>query len=1030
VIGGGGNVYVVGGTLSEDFPVTQNGYENKYKGLEDGYVIELTGDLSRVIAGTYIGGSDEDWASGIAIGGGGNVYVVGGTLSEDFPVRDGYDGSYNGLGDGYVIELTGDLSEGESYDTTGLKDGNLKGIGTSLSGVYSSGYSKSSDELYKEYLVATPANGKVPLKVHFVCKLDVGKKVTKFQWDFNGDGKIDQVTSTGEVTHVYTQPGIYEVRCIVGDESVLGVMVNVYEDLKNIAICEFKGASYFCKVPVKDGFGNVVNVIFEFKKGTKVYKKVCKKLSNEEVCYEVPQVSNIKAVYLQNFSESEIINEVESDIISINEFLVNGDEFTLNFLKTLKDELVVGAFLKWYLYTKYKRFFDKESVREVSDKFDNEDTYLLEVAMLRGLREDPYSERFKSFYFFIRDVLLNKVESEITTQNIVDLIKVLRDCLTLTSNALGWNYSQNEKYIKVNDYEVFQTLKDLETKVRPVLSMQELAKFYVDLEFLTNTIPYRLDLLKQVFKYNNMNQSLEKVQNLMENYEEGSLLEKTLSRVLTYLEDKLPENLMYLSLYDLVVKELEWQTFLDFNLVLTPSDNLSKVCIARGDQAVLEVLGKAVENYIKHEFSKWEFIPPTIGEVSDVLELLKMEEYIEFLKGVIDKKEYTNLIAQILDVSHKMLSFNSLQKLQTGAKFVNVVERKLEEKYFHSFTFDPSDLKKFLNDESCVKLLSTLPKSGSNGLPNKPIIKFVFSESIDEGSLKGNVFLENPFKYIIPSYVFTFDKDVFVIPKNPLSFGITYSAVVNKVKDIWGNPISERDTLSFTVGNSTSELVGGLDYDVSGLTVTFYPSAQNGNSYKFFIEFGDGDFVNLSIGAPITHTYSSPGNYTVKLSVVDAETNKQVIVTKSVEVKSPKMLDVSCTSFLIANSTEGHPPLKVNFICKNDLEENVKRYEWDFNGDGIIDQTTDINTVTHTYSTTGTFYATCKVISNDGWQGTSDPVTITVGVSKSSEDYIGGNSTGGGGCSVDPNAPFMLDLLMLFGVPILYLLTRSKKFPF
>ncbi|MEM5875706.1 MAG: SBBP repeat-containing protein [Candidatus Aenigmatarchaeota archaeon] len=80
-----GNVYVTGNTKSNDFP-TKNAYQEKYSILQsDVFVTKLSSDGSSLVYSTYLGGSSDDYSSGIAVDEEGNAYVTGDTLSSDFP---------------------------------------------------------------------------------------------------------------------------------------------------------------------------------------------------------------------------------------------------------------------------------------------------------------------------------------------------------------------------------------------------------------------------------------------------------------------------------------------------------------------------------------------------------------------------------------------------------------------------------------------------------------------------------------------------------------------------------------------------------------------------------------------------------------------------------------------------------------------------------------------------------------------------------------------------------------------------------
>lgn len=103
------NVFVLGVTMSDDFPVTDDAYATSSSGNKDVFISKFSNDLTSLLASTYLGGSNTEDAHALAIGSGDNVYITGFTYSKDFPVTgDAYDASYSG-GDAFVSKLSGDL---------------------------------------------------------------------------------------------------------------------------------------------------------------------------------------------------------------------------------------------------------------------------------------------------------------------------------------------------------------------------------------------------------------------------------------------------------------------------------------------------------------------------------------------------------------------------------------------------------------------------------------------------------------------------------------------------------------------------------------------------------------------------------------------------------------------------------------------------------------------------------------------------------------------------------------------------------
>lgn len=96
-----GSVYITGTTGTEDFPVTQGALipslDNASSAgpTEDAFVAKLNPTGSALVYATYLGGSNFDQGTSIAVDSQGQVYILGTTTSEDFPVTsNAYDTTY------------------------------------------------------------------------------------------------------------------------------------------------------------------------------------------------------------------------------------------------------------------------------------------------------------------------------------------------------------------------------------------------------------------------------------------------------------------------------------------------------------------------------------------------------------------------------------------------------------------------------------------------------------------------------------------------------------------------------------------------------------------------------------------------------------------------------------------------------------------------------------------------------------------------------------------------------------------------
>ncbi len=102
----GSNLYVAGDTHSANFPVRSGAYDSTLGGSNDGFVLQMTDDLTTINSTTFLGGVSADYARHIKKSNG-NIIVAGQTDSTDFP---GSPGTLQGNTDGYVASLSADLA--------------------------------------------------------------------------------------------------------------------------------------------------------------------------------------------------------------------------------------------------------------------------------------------------------------------------------------------------------------------------------------------------------------------------------------------------------------------------------------------------------------------------------------------------------------------------------------------------------------------------------------------------------------------------------------------------------------------------------------------------------------------------------------------------------------------------------------------------------------------------------------------------------------------------------------------------------
>ena len=106
------NAYIAGYTFSINFPVI-NAYQSIRVGPYDLFLVKIDTKLSGInslIYSTYIGGSSPNEGRGVAVDANENAYIVGDTLSTDFPVKNAYQSTLQGSNDVVLVKIDTKLS--------------------------------------------------------------------------------------------------------------------------------------------------------------------------------------------------------------------------------------------------------------------------------------------------------------------------------------------------------------------------------------------------------------------------------------------------------------------------------------------------------------------------------------------------------------------------------------------------------------------------------------------------------------------------------------------------------------------------------------------------------------------------------------------------------------------------------------------------------------------------------------------------------------------------------------------------------
>jgi PKD repeat protein len=144
---------------------------------------------------------------------------------------------------------------------------------------------------------------------------------------------------------------------------------------------------------------------------------------------------------------------------------------------------------------------------------------------------------------------------------------------------------------------------------------------------------------------------------------------------------------------------------------------------------------------------------------------------------------------------------------------------------------------------------------------------------------------------------------------------------------------------------------------------------------------GDGSWDVYSEDSSISHIYTGPGAFTARLRVTDEAGNQ---ATDTSTVNATVAGNNAPVADLLPASSSGNIPLTVNFNASGsnaggDTGDSIVLYEWDFDGNGNFDGYGTDATISHTYSSAGSFTPRLRVTDEAGNQA-SDTGTVNASV--------------------------------------------------
>jgi hypothetical protein len=150
-----GDVYVAGITHSTDFPTSDFAFDRTFNGglrAGDAFLVKLDGNLTNLLAATYIGGSGNEWRISVIMDENKSVIISGETESPDFPTTpEAYDKEANEndniIKDIFISKLSLDLStlKASTYFGGNNLEEALKIRVNKDGDIYAAGYTESKD---------------------------------------------------------------------------------------------------------------------------------------------------------------------------------------------------------------------------------------------------------------------------------------------------------------------------------------------------------------------------------------------------------------------------------------------------------------------------------------------------------------------------------------------------------------------------------------------------------------------------------------------------------------------------------------------------------------------------------------------------------------------------------------------------------------------------------------------------------------------------------------------------------------------
>lgn len=163
--------------------------------------------------------------------------------------------------------------------------------------------------------------------------------------------------------------------------------------------------------------------------------------------------------------------------------------------------------------------------------------------------------------------------------------------------------------------------------------------------------------------------------------------------------------------------------------------------------------------------------------------------------------------------------------------------------------------------------------------------------------------------------------------------------------------------------------------------------SRDGQALTYEYDFdGDGSYDLSTAENLVEHTYETAGTFTPGLRVTDSQGHSSEDSAEALTITAGSGGGGGSqepVASLLAYPATGEAPLEVTLDASGSWAKDGKAltYEYDFDGDGTYDQTSNAHTVEHTYTEAGTYTPGLRVTDGAGNSSTAEakPVVVSPG---------------------------------------------------